>query len=104
MLIDFGFNYRLVPFDSRNWKLQQLRRANKPYLLKGEDEERWYDTGNYFQHLDQAVAYVYERVLREDGADESMGLGEALGRAEAIRNVLIDAVRAQTSGMRPSDG
>lgn len=82
--------YRLVVFDARNWKLQQWREPSASREAS-DRSPRWFDTGNYFQTLGAALAFVFERRMREEGApDES--LADAMDRAGRIRDELM-AVR-----------
>ena len=82
--------YRLVVFDARNWKLQEWREPSASREAK-DRSARWFDTGNFFQQLGAALAYVFERRMREEGEpDES--LADAMERAEAIRDELTRVV------------
>ena len=84
--IDLGGGYRLARFDARNWKLQQWREPSASREAS-DRSPRWFDTGNFFQNLGPALAYVFERRMREEGEpDES--LRDAMERAEAIRDEL----------------
>ena len=84
-------SYRLVVFDARNWKLQEWREPSASRDAK-DRSPRWFDTGSYFQQLGTALAYVFERRMREEGEpDES--LADAMERAERIRDELM-GVRA----------
>lgn len=89
--IDIGGGYRLVVRDSRNWALQHYH-ASKPKNGRGDGGAKWRDTGNFFQALGTALAYVFERRMREEG-DEDETLEHAMRRAEAIRGELL-GVRA----------
>lgn len=82
--------YRLVVFDARNWKLQEWREPSASRDAK-DRSPRWFDTGNYFQQLGAALAYVFERRVREEGEPDE-ALADATARAEAIRDELL-AVR-----------
>ena len=82
--------YRLVVFDSRNWKLQEWREPSASRDVK-DRSPRWFDTGNYFQKLGSALAHVFERrMLEEGGPDET--LADAMERANAIRDELMGVV------------
>lgn len=82
--------YRLVVFDARNWKLQEWREPSASRDAK-DRSPRWFDTGNYFQRLGQALAFVLERRMRDEGEpDES--LRDAMGRVGRIRDELMAAV------------
>lgn len=65
--------YRLSVMDVRNWALQRLG-----------DDGRWRDTGNYFQKLDGALSFVYEREMREGCPEGGEGLADALSRAQQL--------------------
>lgn len=85
--IDLGGGYRLAVMDDRNWKLQHWHVAASNNG-RGGSAAKWHDTGNYFQQLGAALAYVFERRMREEGEpDES--LADAMERAEAIRDELM---------------
>ena len=88
--IDLGGGYRLARFDARNWKLQEWR---EPSAIRevSDRSPRWFDTGNFFQTVGAALAYVFERRMRDEGEpDES--LADAMARARSIRDELM-AVR-----------
>lgn len=89
--VDLGGGYRLDVMDERNWKLQVHREAADCNLTK-DASAKWRDTGNYFQTLGAALAYVFDRRMREEG-DEDETLEHAMRRAEAIRGELL-GVRA----------
>ena len=89
--IDLGGGYRLVVMDERNWKLQVHRSAAECNLTK-DASAKWRDTGNYFQKLGAALAYAFERRMREEGEPDE-ALADAMERAERIRNELM-GVRA----------
>lgn len=85
--IDLGGGYRMRRFDSRNWMLQQWKAPDPSNGRAKSTDPSWRDTGNYFQRLGQALAFVFERRMREEGEpDES--LRDAMERAEAIRDEL----------------
>lgn len=52
--------------------------------LTRHDGGCWYQTGNYFQQLDAAVLWAYERVLREERPNRAQDLRDALDEARAI--------------------
>lgn len=84
--------YRLAAFDARNWKLQELR---EPHAGNGRARDmapRWFDTGNFFQQLGAALAFVLERRVREEGEPDE-ALKDAMERAEAIRGELTGVAR-----------
>lgn len=87
--IDLGGSYRLVVMDERNWKLHHLH-VPASNNGRGRSEPKWHDTGNYFQRLGAALAYVFERRAREEGAPDE-ALEHAMARAEAIRGELMAA-------------
>lgn len=89
--IDLGGSYRLAVMDERNWKLQHLHipASNNG---RGGTEAKWYDTGNYFQQLGAALAYAFERRMREEGEPDE-ALADAMARAEAIRDELTGACK-----------
>lgn len=88
--IDLGGGYRLRRFDARNWKLQQWR---EPSAIRETTDRspRWFDTGNFFQNLGPALAYVFERRMRDEGGPDE-ALADAMARARSIRDELM-AVR-----------
>ena len=85
--IDLGGSYRLAVMDERNWKLQHLH-VPASTNGRGGTEAKWHDTGNYFQKLGPALAFVFERRMREEGAPDE-ALADAMERAEAIRDELM---------------
>lgn len=88
--IELGGGYRLVAHDERNWRLQHwhVPASNNG---RGGSEAKWHDTGNYFQQLGAALAYAFERRMREEGEpDES--LRDAMERVGVIRDELMEAV------------
>ena len=88
--IDLGGSYRLVVMDERNWKLQRLH-VPASNNGRGGTEAKWNDTGNYFQQLGAALAYVFERRMREEGEPDE-ALADAMERAESIRDELMRVV------------
>ena len=87
--IDLGGSYRLAVMDERNWKLQHLH-VPASNNGRGGTEAKWHDTGNYFQQLGAALAFVFERRMREEGEPDE-ALADAMGRAERIRDELTGA-------------
>ena len=85
--IDLGGGYRLAVMDDRNWKLQHHHVAASNNS-RGGSAAKWHDTGNYFQQLGAALAYVFERRMREEGEPDE-ALADAMERAEAIRDELM---------------
>ena len=88
--IEIGGGYRLTARDSRNWALQHFH-ASTPKNGRGDGSAKWFDTGNFFQTLGAALAFVYERRMREEGAPDE-ALADAMARAQAVRDELL-AVR-----------
>ena len=86
--VNLTSSYRLVAYDDRNWALERFDepRANNPRLNEGG--AKWRRTGNYFQQLGAALAYVFERRMREEGESDE-ALADAMERAEAIRDELM---------------
>lgn len=82
--------YRLVVFDARNWKLQEWREPSASRET-ADRSPRWFDTGNFFQTLGAALAFVHERRMREEGVEDE-SLADAMARAQTIRDELL-AVR-----------
>lgn len=89
-VIDLGGGYRLAVRDERNWKLQHWHVAASNNG-SGGSAAKWHDTGNFFQRLAPALAYVFELRMRDEGEPDE-ALADAMGRAEAIRDELM-AVR-----------
>ena len=88
--IDLGGGYRLAVMDDRNWRLQHHHVAASNNG-RGGGAAKWHDTGNFFQQLGPALAFVLERRMRDEGGpDES--LADATARARSIRDELM-AVR-----------
>lgn len=88
--IDLGGGYRIAFMDERNWKLQVHRAAAECNLTK-DMSAKWRDTGNYFQQLGPALAFVLEMRMRDEGEpDES--LRDAMERVGVIRDELMAAV------------
>ena len=85
--IDLGGSYRLAVVDERNWKLQHLH-VPASNNGRGGTEAKWHDTGNYFQKIGAALAYVFERRMREEG-EQDESLRDVMERAEAIRDELM---------------
>ena len=85
--IDLGGGYRLARFDARNWKLQQWREPSASREAS-DRSPRWFDTGNYFQSLGPALAFVLERRMRDEGEPDET-LADAMVRAEGIRDELL---------------
>lgn len=89
--IDLGGGYRLAVMDDRNWKLQHWHEPDASNPKTTRRGARWYDTGNYFQTLGAALAFVLERRMRDEGEpDES--LRDAMERVGVIRDELMAAV------------
>ena len=89
--IEICGGYRLVMRDSRNWALQHYH-ASVPKNGRGDGHAKWHDTGNYFQTLGAALAFVFERRMREEGAPDE-ALKDAMERAEAIRGELMGVAK-----------
>ena len=89
--IDLGGGYRLAVRDDRNWKLQHWHVAASNNG-SGDSAAKWYDTGNYFQRLGPALAFVFELRMRDEGEPDE-ALADAMGRAEAIRDELMAVSR-----------
>lgn len=88
--IDLCGGYRLVAHDDRNWRLEHFHVAASNNG-KGDPEPKWHRTGQYFQRLGPALAYVLERRMRDEGEpDES--LRDAMERVGVIRDELMAAV------------
>lgn len=89
--IELGGGYRLAVADERNWKLQHWHEPDPSNPKTTRSGARWYDTGNYFQRLGPALAFVLERRMRDEGGpDES--LRDAMERVGVIRDELMAAV------------
>lgn len=88
--IDTGGGYRIVVRDSRNWALQHYHASTSKNGL-GDGSAKWRDTGNYFQTLGTALAYVLERRMREEGVEDET-LADAMARAQAIRDELLEVM------------
>ena len=86
-IVNITGDYRLVAYDDRNWALEHYDepRSSNPRLNEGG--AKWRRTGNYFQRLGTALAYVFERKMREEGEPDE-ALADAMERAEAIRDEL----------------
>ena len=89
--IDLGGGYRLAVRDERNWKLQHWHEPDESNPKTTRSGARRYDTGNYFQTLGAALAFVYERRMRDEGGPDEP-LADAMARARSIRDELL-AVR-----------
>ena len=89
--IDLGGGYRLAVRDERNWKLQHWHEPDESNPKTTRSGARWYDTGNYFQTVGAALAFVFERRMREEGEPDE-ALADAMERAERIRNELTGVV------------
>ena len=88
--IDLGGGYRLEVMDDRNWKLQHHHVAASNNG-RGGGAAKWHDTGNYFQSLGPALAFVLERRMRDEGEPDE-ALKDAMERAGAIRDELMGVV------------
>lgn len=82
--IRLGHGYRLVRRDARNWEMQHWHIPDQDSRLTRHDDGCWYQTENYFQQLDAAVLWAYERVLREERPNRAQDLRDALDEARAI--------------------
>lgn len=89
-VIDLGGGYRLAVRDERNWKLQHWHVAASNNG-RGGSAAKWYDTGNYFQTLGAALAFVLEMRMRDEGEPEE-SLRDAMERVGVIRDELMAAV------------
>lgn len=86
--IEICDGWRLRRFDVRNWALQRFRAPDMGNGRAKSGEPSWRDTGNYFQQLGQALAFVYEKRMRDEGKpDES--LRDAMERSGVIRDELM---------------
>lgn len=66
-MIQFG-EWRLVPYDERNWALEHREAVQDGPRLKDKSrvgQLEWRRTGNYFQTLECALRFVVDRELRE---------------------------------------
>lgn len=93
--IDLGCGYRLKRLDARNWKTQHWHVSERGSAKAGE-APAWYDTGNYFQHLDAALLWAYEHALLNEGEGAEMGLADAIAEAKSIRDSIVAAAEAVT--------
>lgn len=87
--IELGGGYRLIVHDALNWKLQHWHVAASNNG-RGGGHAKWHDTGNFFQTLGSALAFVFERRTREEGGPDE-ALADAMGRAERVRDELMAA-------------
>lgn len=90
--IELGGGYRLAVADERNWKLQHWHEPDPSNPKTTRSGARWYDTGNFFQQLGSALAFVFERRVRDEGVPDE-ALASAMERAEAIRGELTGVAR-----------
>lgn len=86
--VDLGGGYRLAVRDERNWKLQHWHEPDESNPKTTRSGARWYDTGNYFQTPGAALAFVFERRMREEGGPDE-ALADAMARAQSIRDELM---------------
>lgn len=88
MIVTFG-NWRLVPYDERNWALEHFHapRTNNP---RASSAPKWNRRGEYFQTVGAALRRVLELEARADGGD--LSLAEAAERFERIADNLAAAV------------
>lgn len=86
--VDLGGGYRLAVRDEWNWKLQKLREPSARNGRAKSFEPRWCDTGNFFQSLGHALAFVFERRMREEG-EQDESLANLARRCEEIRDELL---------------
>lgn len=91
--IHLGHGYRLVRGDSRNWSMQHWHAPDPDNPNTKNEAAGWYPTGNYFQRLDAAVLWVYERALNEERPDRAQDLEDALDEARTIAADLKAAAR-----------
>lgn len=96
-VINLTHNYRVARLDERNWKMQHFHAPATTSRTSEPDVPRWYDTGHYFQNLGAALAFVYERVLREPDGIEAE-LAEAMSEARELHDSLA-ALAADLTGL-----
>ena len=91
--INLGHGYRLVRRDAKNWETQHWHCAAPNNPKRRSEKPAWHGTGNYFQRLDTALAWVYEQALREDDGGECTDLQAALDEARSIAEDLKAAAK-----------
>lgn len=99
MNIRIGDRYRLRPYGSRNWTLDELRVADPACAFTVSKDPKWFHCDCYFQSLSGALSWLYEHELIAD--PYSGALEGALDRAAEIADGL--ALRAE-SPLGPGGG
>ena len=67
----------------RDWQVQELRKRKGEAVWEGR---------NFFNALEHAVGFAYERTLRERG-EKATGVNEWLISCKVVKKQLLDAVR-----------
>lgn len=93
MTITIG-EWRLVPYDKRNWTLEHWHSSTKTnqHAKKGAPP-KWHGCGEYFQSIGMALSRIFEYALRDD-ATEWTGeqLAEMVEHVEAVARELRESV------------
>lgn len=96
-MIQFG-DWRLAPYDERNWALEHREVVTDNPRLKDKSRVgklEWKRTGNYFQSLDGALRFVVDRELRERHAKRGYvkKLNEAIAEIESIYAEYAESIK-----------
>lgn len=96
-MIQFG-EWRLAPYDERNWALEHREVVTDNPRLKDKSrigKLEWKRTGNYFQTLDGALHFVVERELRERHSKGNYvaALNEAIAEIEGIYAEYAESIK-----------
>lgn len=96
-MIQFG-EWRLAPYDERNWALEHREVVTDNPRLKDKSrigQLEWKRTGNYFQSLDGALRFVVDRELRErhSRGNYVATLNEAIAEIESIYAEYAESIK-----------
>lgn len=79
-----------VSGSGREWEVQRL------VLNKKTNAGEWRAT-NFFPQLEFAIAFAYERALRESGV-EALTAADAVGECRRVKDELLRAVKRANAG------
>lgn len=93
MTVTIG-EWRLVPYDKRNWTLEHWHASTKTNQhAKAGGEPKWHGCGEYFQSVGMALSRIFEYALRDDATmwtDEQ--LREMVEHVESVARELRESV------------
>ena len=93
MTVTIG-EWRLVPYDKRNWTLEHWHSSTKTNQhAKAGGEPKWHSCGEYFQSIGMALNRIFEYVLRDDPSSfDADQLREMVGHVEDVARGLRETV------------